>query len=173
MGLYRLNEYYNIGTLCGRNSSETTERILLKFCMIVRHHMQLFISFRHFDSTNFTGVMGLYRLNAYYNIGTLCGRNSSETIERILLKFCTIVCHHMQLIISCRYFDSTNFTGVMGLYRLNAYHNIGTLCGRNSISTQGCSSKSYEGRGEGTFLAREPHPTISEKNAFPPVPHMF
>ena len=120
---------------CGRNSSETTERILLKFCMIVCQHMQLIILCRHFGSTDFTGVMGLYRLNAYYNIGTLCGRNSSETTERILLKFCMIVCQHMQLIILCRHFGSTDFTGVMGLYRLNAYYNIGTLCGRNSSET--------------------------------------
>ena len=106
---------------CGRNSLETTEPILLKFCVIVCHHMQLIISCRHFDSTNFTGVMGLYRLNAYYNIGTLCGRNSSETTERILLKFCMIVCHHMQLIILCRHFGSTDFTGVMVLHAFLFY----------------------------------------------------
>ena len=31
--------HYNIRTLCGCNSSDTTEPILLKFCRIVSHHI--------------------------------------------------------------------------------------------------------------------------------------
>ena len=83
MGLYGINVSYYIGTLCGHKSLETTELILLKFCRIVSHHLLLIISFFHFDSTNFTGVKGLYRINAYHNIGTLCGHISLKPLNEL------------------------------------------------------------------------------------------
>ena len=49
-----------------------------------------------------------------------CGRNSSETAERILMKLGRIVYHYMKMIILKRRFDSTIFTEVMALYRLSA-----------------------------------------------------
>lgn len=44
-----------------------------------------------------------------------------------VFKFRTIVSHHMQLIISCRHFNLTDFTGVMGLCWLCACYTIGIL----------------------------------------------
>ena len=86
--------------LRARNSSETAQRISFKFCRIVSHHMYLIILYCHFDSTNFTPVMGLcWFFRTCYTVGTICARNSSETAQRISFKFCRIVSHHMYLII--------------------------------------------------------------------------
>lgn len=75
--------YYTIRTLCGCNSSETAQ-ILFNFCRIVNHFMHLIILALLTDLTNLTGTIGLTW------ICTHCGRNSSETAERILFKFCII-----------------------------------------------------------------------------------
>ena len=44
---------------CHRNSSETTDLIILKLCMQIGHHMQLCISAGNFDPLIFVRVMPL------------------------------------------------------------------------------------------------------------------
>ena len=118
MGLYHFHAHYNIGTLCGRNSSETTVRILLKFCRIICHLMWLTISYCHFDWTVFTVVVGLYRLRVLDNIGMFFVDATPLTpLNRFCWNFVynVIVCHHMYNVVDhILPFDSTNFYGSYG-----------------------------------------------------------
>lgn len=72
-----------------------------------------------------------------YTIGTLCRCKSWNTTQQIYFEFLRIVSHYIKLTILCCYFDSTNFTGVTGLFLICTCYTLGTISGCNSLGITG------------------------------------